>query len=188
MDKNKIRSNTLQSLQQLSTEEKQLIEQNMFNILTKSHLWKNSETIGFTVSSAIEWDTTVLIKQAWEENKTIVVPKSISETKQLIFYKLTSYNQLIIGYANLLEPDPEMTEEISKEEIDLLIVPGIAFDKKGFRIGFGGGYYDRFLEDYNVLTASLVSHLQLIEQVPIDQYDIPVQYLITEHELIKTIK
>lgn len=186
MAKEKIRSKIQGKLKGLSLTDKKNIEMDLFNILTKSSLWKKATSIGLTISTDIEWDTKPIIEHAWEQNKKIAVPKCHVQTKQLIFYEINSFNELISGYANIKEPDPLKTKEVQKHMIDLLIVPGLAFDKLGYRIGFGGGYYDRLLQNTNMLTVSLVSELQLIDNVPKDHFDIPVNYLITETNIIKT--
>ena len=70
-------------------------------------------------------------------------------------------------------------------EVDLIIVPGVAFDKCGYRIGYGGGYYDRFLSNLDHVTKiSLAFNMQLIDKIPTDHFDIPVNYIITEKEII----
>lgn len=186
MVKNKLREQMILTLKRINSNEKRKIENHMLEHLTSSSLWKNARTIGMTISSSFEWDTRIFIEQAWRENKRIVVPKSMPNTKQLIFYMIDTYEQLVKGYANLFEPDPLKAEMIHKTDIDLLVVPGIVFDNQGYRIGFGGGYYDRFLENLNVLTVSLVSELQLVDTIPIDQFDIAVQYLVTEKGVIKS--
>src|SRR5699024_2258906 len=100
-----------------------------------STLWKQAETIGITMAQEFEWSTKPIIKEAWNNGKTICVPKCNPQNKQLTFYQLQDFNQLEIVYYNLLEPKPEETEEIVKSNIDLLVVPGIVFDKRGFQIG-----------------------------------------------------
>lgn len=187
MDKETIRSQMMKTLQQQTIEEKRNRENQLFVSLTESTLWKNANIIGITISGDIEWNTKPIIEYAWKQQKTVVVPKCIPSKKELIFYEIDAFNQLTKGYANLQEPDPLKTIKINKKSIDLLIVPGIAFDERGYRIGFGGGYYDRFLQDFDVLTASLVSDLQIKHKIPNDKYDIPVNYLITEKNIIKTI-
>lgn len=186
MDKQKIRENIVSIMTRLAPEEKLKIETQLIAHLIQSSLWKKANIIGVTSSTSIEWNTTQIIEKAWSENKNIVIPKSLPETKQLIYYKINSYSQLERGYANILEPIPTETKKIDAPKIDLLIVPGLAFDKRGYRIGFGGGYYDRFLEKFTLITVSLASELQIVKEIPINEFDIPVQYLVTENSIIKT--
>ena len=100
------------------------------------------------------------------------------------FRILTSFDELETVYIDLLEPIVEQTESIGKEQIDLLIVPGVVFSNDGYRIGFGGGYYDRYMTDYKGATISLAFHSQVNHEVPIEAHDIPVQKIITERDFI----
>jgi len=84
-----------------------------------------------------------------------------------------------------LTPKKEYVREISSEEIDVVLVPGLIFREDGFRIGYGGGYYDRFLRDAkSVVKIGLCYEMQIYEDIPVDIYDIPVDYIITEKRII----
>ncbi|WP_242694705.1 5-formyltetrahydrofolate cyclo-ligase [Pseudogracilibacillus auburnensis] len=180
VNKADLREKMITQLKQLDPEVKNAVELRFFAHLISSSLWKNATVIGTTISQKMEWDTKRLIRQAWKEGKTIVIPKCNNKKKLLTFYKITSEKDLTIGYANIKEPRVDVTEKVDKESIDLLLVPGIVFDAYGFRIGFGGGYYDRFLRTFQQPTISLVSKMQLMDQIPTEEYDIPVQFIITE--------
>ena len=71
-------------------------------------------------------------------------------------------------------------------QIDLLIVPGLAYTQAGYRLGFGGGYYDRFLRDYDGKTISLAFNCQMIPQIDLEEHDLPVSKIITNTEVITT--
>lgn len=185
MNKNDLRKKVMTKLKKRRQKERRSIELNMLSRLIESSFWKNAHTIGVTIATSIEWDTNMIIKQAWNEGKTVAIPKCLPKTKQLIFYSIKSFSELESGYAQLLEPNPQLSTLVNKNDIDLLIVPGIVFDKRGYRIGFGGGYYDRFLKNFHNTTMSLVGDDQFIDKVPINEYDIPVQYLITEKAIVK---
>lgn len=146
-------------------------------------LWQSAETIAVTVSRVPEVDTWALIKKGWEEGKAVVVPKCDPTDRSMKYYQLTSFCKLEIVYSGLYEPDPDRTNEIDPKTIDLLIVPGLAFDKRGYRLGFGGGYFDRFLESFQGETVSLLFSQQLLTEVPVEVYDLPVKQLITEKEV-----
>ncbi|MBP1971769.1 5-formyltetrahydrofolate cyclo-ligase [Virgibacillus natechei] len=180
MEKTELRKSAIAQLKNHSKSDKQAIEKKLTTHLVTSTLWKNANTIGITMAQGYEWETKLIIEHAWEQNKTICVPKCNPVDKKLTFYQLTSYDQLEIVYYNLKEPKPNRANEIGKAAIDLLIVPGLVFDKSGFRIGFGGGYYDRFLMDYPNETASLMHQNQIVEELPREEFDLPVHYLITD--------
>src|SRR5699024_4036222 len=90
-------------------------------------------------------------------------------------------------YANILEPKETGFKTSMNCSIDLLIVPGIMFDLKGYRLGFGGGFYDRYLANPNhrCTFASLASQFQIVDKLPIDNYDIQVDYIITEDNCLE---
>lgn len=185
MEKKELRESMIQKLNSTSPDEKMEVEQKITQTLLNSKLWKESETIGITISQHIEWNTKPIIKEAWSQGKSVCVPKCYPSERDMVFYKINSYTQVENSYNGLLEPISTITEEIKKKQIDLLIVPGLLFDQDGFRIGFGGGYYDRFLKDFPNETLSLLSRSQLVKKIPTDPYDIPVKSLIVEDKWMK---
>lgn len=184
MSKGSIRKSILESISNLKVSERKEIENSLHENLFNTDLWKNAESIGVTVSQDTEWDTKGIIEQAWEENKKASVPKSIHKTRELHFYQLDNFEQLEVGYYDLQEPQPEKTSRTAAKDIDLLIVPGIAFNKKGYRIGFGGGFYDRFLSNFPNHTVSLVHTKQLVGDIPIEEHDVPVDLIVNEQGTI----
>lgn len=161
--------------------EHQKISQQLHKVLFASDLWKNAETIGTYLSIGTEWDTRAIVDQALAEGKKVTVPKTDHKTKALVFYEMTDWSQILKdGYFGLDEPNPEMTSPIDKNAINLLLVPGLVFTRNGYRVGFGGGYYDRYLKDFIHPTISLVHTNQLVDNFPIEPFDIPVHYLVTE--------
>lgn len=174
----------MELLKNISERERKVIEKKLAKHLIKSNIWKRASIIGTTIAQGVEWDTKPIIEEAWRQGKRVCVPKCDPQKKQLNFYQLQDYDQLEVVYYKLLEPKPDKTKQVKKSQIDLLIVPGIVFDKQGFRIGFGGGYYDRFLSDFSNENVSLVSRLQLKDHVPSETYDIPVKHIITENGIL----
>jgi 5-formyltetrahydrofolate cyclo-ligase len=171
-------------LRALSKTRRQEIEEKLTLNLLASSLWNEAKTIGITISQGVEWNTEAIIKNGWKEGKRMVIPKCLPKTSELVFYEFESYSELETTSLNLLEPVPEKTKKIEKEAIDLLIVPGLIFDKFGYRIGFGGGYYDRFLAHFSKETVSILSRNQLVASLPKEEFDIPVKHLLTEEGLV----
>lgn len=151
------------------------IEQRLFEM----DVWKESRVVAITLSLPLEIDTTSIIHAAWEAGKTVCVPKVSREG--LSFHVIQSIDELEAGVMNILEP----TTPPTNESIDLCIVPGRVFDRAGYRIGWGGGYYDRFLETYGGVTVSLAYSIQIIERVPIEAHDLPVNWIVSEREVIQ---
>lgn len=122
-----------------------------------------------------------LLRACWETGKPIAVPKVFG--KELRFFYITSYEDLASGYFHIPEPIEGLLE--AKEERALMIVPGVAFDPDRHRCGYGGGFYDRYLEIHREhRTISPAFEFQIVERVPAETYDIFPQMIITEKRVI----
>ncbi|PJN90883.1 5-formyltetrahydrofolate cyclo-ligase [Bacillus sp. mrc49] len=157
------------------------IAENLFSL----EEWKKAKTIGITISIHPEVPTERIIEQAWSEGKEVAVPKCDPDKKTMQFKKISSFNELESVYHGLLEPVAE-TAKVTKSEMDVLIVPGLAFTKEGFRLGFGGGYYDRYLPGFKGITVALAYELQLVDELPIEMHDMAVCKLITPSKVLQT--
>lgn len=148
--------------------------------LYQDSFWKEAGTVGVTISKFPEVDTYQIIRKAWEEGKQVVIPKCLPRKREMIFRTMTQFNQLESVYFDLLEPIEIATKEVQANEIDLLIVPGLAFTEEGYRLGFGGGYYDRYLTGFMGHTISLAFQSQIVSELPIEEHDISVRKIITD--------
>ncbi|MBB6444923.1 5-formyltetrahydrofolate cyclo-ligase [Bacillus benzoevorans] len=179
MEKQKLRKEIRAKLKQIP---KPLYEHYSYTIaqeLYKDPLWQAASVIGITISIAPEVDTYQIIRTAWAEGKRVAVPKCHDKERTMDFRYLQRFNQLESVYFGLLEPIETETELAAKAEIDLLLVPGIAFTQQGYRMGVGGGYYDRFLEDFKGGTISLAFAQQIVPEIPVEEHDLPVGKIIT---------
>ncbi|NMH69696.1 5-formyltetrahydrofolate cyclo-ligase [Bacillus sp. RO3] len=180
MSKKELRKLQLQSLKVMDHTE---VQQKCFRIeqsLFESPEWKNSNTVAVTISKPPEVDTWNIIKRGWEEGKTMVVPKCFPKNHELVFYELHDFVQLEQSYFNLYEPDPDKSTAVNNKTIELIIVPGLAYTETGYRLGFGGGYYDRLLSAYSGITISLAFEEQMVGTLPIESFDMPVGTIITD--------
>lgn len=184
MEKSELRKNAIHTLKSLSVSDKQMIEKQLMDQLQNSPVWKQASTIAITISQGFEWDTKPIIEAAWNAGKTVCAPKCEPKERRLDFYSFESFDQLEVVYYNLLEPKPESGKKLEKDDINLIVVPGVLFDRRGYRIGFGGGYYDRFLADYKNETISLVSEIQLVDELPVEPFDVPVHFIATESAIL----
>ena len=156
----------------------------IFNRVVALDEWEGATCIGITISRVFEVDTRKLIEQAWREGKKVAVPKCRHASRKMEFYLLSSFDQLEIVYAGLFEPKVEEAELVLSCDIDLLILPGMAFTTNGDRLGFGGGYYDRFLPYYEGKVLALAFGLQMLDFVPVEDHDIAVDLIVTEECVI----
>ncbi len=182
--KHEWRTNMKARLNEITPNEKEKLDNEIKEQLFTYKHYLRSETIGLTIAMKNEVNTKSIIEAAWSEGKKVAVPKCDPKSKQMTFYYLTEWNQLETVYFGLKEPKPEETIICHTHEIDLLVVPGLIFDQKGYRIGFGGGFYDRFLQNYPNATVSLAYEFQLVDSVPVESFDIPVQAIITNEQLL----
>jgi 5-formyltetrahydrofolate cyclo-ligase len=95
--------------------------------------------------------------------------------------------RLVLHPFGMAEPASD-SPVIAPEEIELTLVPGLAFDRLGFRLGYGGGYFDRFLKNFNGVSAGIVFHDLLFEKIPHSVHDIPMHWIITEQEIFSIQK
>ncbi|WP_062046368.1 5-formyltetrahydrofolate cyclo-ligase [Bacillus sp. JCM 19034] len=96
------------------------------------------------------------------------------------FYQIKDWNEVELSNHGLYEPIKEKTKPYFSNEIDLMIVPGVVFDYNRFRIGYGGGFYDRYLSAYDGQTIALATNEQMVPTLPHEGHDLPVQKILTE--------
>jgi 5-formyltetrahydrofolate cyclo-ligase len=146
--------------------------------------YEAAELILCYVSFRSEVSTQGIIEKSIEKGKRIGIPRTLRT--RLEFYEIDSLKNLKKGYMGILEPGGNIKLEIS--EADLIIVPGLVFDMEGHRIGYGGGYYDRVLKEYNKSPAGksigLAYDFQVIEKIPRKEHDMPVDKIITDQRII----
>lgn len=139
-----------------------------------------AKTIGITISNKPEVDTNHLIDELWKLGKKVAVPKCNPKTREMTFYVINSFEQLETVYMHLREPILEKCEFVDANEMNVLLVPGVAFDQYGYRIGYGGGYYDRYVLNYKKgKLMSLLFDEQLVDRVPTEAHDCPVDIIVT---------
>lgn len=151
--------------------------------------YRQAKTIAIYKSMHKEVSTDELIEYSLNNKKIVALPKVVFEN--LEFYKINSINDLLIkSNFGVEEPIEKIENFVNKKDIDLVIVPGLCFDREGNRLGFGKGYYDRFLEDSNLKTLALCFSDQLLQekQIPITENDISMQQIVTDKEVINLIK
>ncbi|MEE8359634.1 MAG: 5-formyltetrahydrofolate cyclo-ligase, partial [Candidatus Omnitrophota bacterium] len=142
--------------------------------------FKEAKTIGFYVSLASEVDTETLIDDALRSGKTVVAP--VMDGNDLRFHRIKDRKaDLAEGPCGILQPDTSCEKPFPNDQIDLVIVPGVAFSKEGARLGKGRGFYDRFLKDLprRVKKIGLAYDLQIIQDLPITPQDVPVDKVIS---------
>ena len=143
------------------------------------------------VSFRSEVETLGLINQLLGRGKIVTVPLvSVREKKMTAVRLINPEEDLVPGYYGILEPSRKIVEErkIDPASIDIVVLPGSVFDEKGGRLGYGGGFYDRFLAleiRPSALRVALAFDMQILVEVPQQPHDMPVDFIITENRIIK---
>jgi len=151
--------------------------------------FQRSHTILFYVSYDSEVATHEMIQACLSSGKKVVVPCTDTKNRKLSLSKLQRWEDLRVGAYHIQEPRVECRCDVSLDAVDLIIVPGIAFDLTGHRIGHGMGYYDRLLsENVGATKVALAFELQLVEKIPAEHHDVSVDMIITEKRIIHTKK
>ena len=169
--KKALRKKVLQELKSLSAEEKEVMDAWLTEQLLLHPFYKEAKTIATYLSFPHEFQTARLIEQAQKDGKTILIPKTYPHGKMdFVVYKPEQLERNSFG---LLEPQGDFTI-LEASQIDLIHVPGLAFNPSGYRIGYGGGYYDRYLSNYSGNSISTLYPCQ-IQNFQHEHYDIPVE-------------
>lgn len=144
--------------------------------------FRGAKTIMFYVDAGNEVKTRDGITKALSEGKRVVVPK-VKKGYGLLAIEIKSLDELSPGTFGILEPAGE--KGISPEEIDLVVVPGVAFDKKGNRMGYGAGYYDSFLPKLRpeVKKVAVAFEIQVTDSLPAEEHDVKMDLIITENTI-----
>ncbi|WP_314579031.1 5-formyltetrahydrofolate cyclo-ligase [Enterococcus gilvus] len=175
MEKEKLRQRAITRLQVLATkEERQAQIERIYEQFFRSDSWKTAKSIGVTMATSFEFPTALVIQRALEAGKRVAVPKSLPKG-EMVFHWITSDSSFYTTNFGVDEPAHDAVAK--SHELDLLIVPGLVFNRAGYRIGFGGGYYDRYLAEYTGKTCSFVFAEQLMEEWQTESFDQPIQQL-----------
>lgn len=148
--------------------------------LTGLRQYKSCETLLTYVSKDIEVDTRLLIDSALKSGKKVAVPKCIAGTRNMEFYYIDSLDDLSPGTFGVLEPDDNKCIKVENFAKSLCIVPALCYDLKGYRLGYGKGYYDRFLDTYDGYIVGIVYSNCVRRSLPHGRFDRPVDLLVTE--------
>lgn len=138
------------------------------------------------VSARDEVFTGDVIEGGLKAGKAVYVPYCPSENRPMEFYRILSREELRPGAYGILEPEPNPSRRYGGEEQTLCIVPGLAFTHEGFRLGYGKGYYDRFLAGQNIKTLGLCYEELMLPRLPVEAHDRPVDLVLTEQEIYKS--
>lgn len=145
--------------------------------------FRDSKTVMIYVSLPTEVSTEYCIQEALKQGKRLVVPYIEPQGTEIIASEIQSMEDLEKGPFGINQPKRDLVKSVPLKEIDVIVVPAIAFDKKNMRLGRGKGYYDRFLSNDQLAgagTIGLAYNFQIVDSVPSDSHDKPVSRVITD--------
>ena len=186
-DKKLIRSSIRKLRDSMPEDERSVKSERISDSVTGTPEYKAARDVLIYVSTGSEADTTELIKKCFEDKKNVYVPKVYG--KEMRFISIGSLDELTPGYYGIMEPvsDEPVWEKGSRDTYNdsLCIMPGLAFDRKFNRIGYGGGFYDKFLEKAQVYKMAVCYDCQIVEHIDAQDTDIKPDMIVTDMEVIK---
>lgn len=153
-------------------------DRELFHRFIGLEAYQKAQTLATYLAFPFEFDTSLLLEQAQKDGKQVVVPKVYGQGKMIF----VSYDAADLKTSTFGLKEPRSNQAVDKSLIDLIHVPGLAFNHDGYRLGFGGGYYDRYLADFTGSTVSTVYPFQTLAFEP-SQFDIPVKEVLRYGEL-----
>ncbi len=146
--------------------------------------FKDARIILFYASFRSEVDTFDLIKYCLAEGRSIALPKVDTENNRLLLYEIEDIGEVFKGYCGIQEPSVSELRKKHVSDIDLVIVPGVAFDEHCNRLGYGKGFYDKLLAEAKANAIGLAYEEQIVESLPSEIYDIKMDKIITDKRII----
>ena len=160
------------------------IKQDLDKELTQKFLlldeYKNCDTLFAFVSMPIECDTSKIIDNALLDNKRVALPKCKNKSGIMDFYFINSKDDLKKGMYSIFEPDSDKCKLVTDFSHGRCLVPGLCFDFQGYRLGFGKGYYDKFLNDFGGTSVGICYSRYVEKSLPHGIFDKYTDILVTE--------
>ncbi len=175
MDKKELRRSIREQKRAMTEEEITFRSEKLGRLFAASEAYQNAKTIYGYLPYNQEVRTVPMLEQAMREGKRVAVPKCYGDEMKFIF--MDDLSQVEKGYANI--PEPIADGPVADDETALVLMPGLAFDPEGHRIGYGGGFYDKFLAaEPNHPTLALCYEFQMLPKLETEEHDIPVDYVL----------
>jgi 5-formyltetrahydrofolate cyclo-ligase len=133
-----------------------------------------------------EVDVSPLALRGWQEEKIVTAPKLSWDKRHMVPIQIRSLETGLVESRSYLR-EPADGEPVSLDMLDMVVVPALAFDRKGNRLGRGGGFYDRFLAtpDFAGVAVGIAFREQLLDELPVDEHDVPVDIVVTDEEVLR---
>ena len=186
MDKKETRKLLLQKRKDIPKDKKIIYDEEISKKIIESDFYKNANQVLVFASTDDEFDTSLLVEQCRIDGKKVFYPICIDNSGKMKFKEVNSLNDLAYGMYNILEPK-SYCKDYNPSENDIIIVPCLSIDKFGYRIGYGKGYYDRFLKKFNGVSICPCYDELLSDTLPTDKFDMKINILVTQNILKEVI-
>ncbi|MDE5859262.1 MAG: 5-formyltetrahydrofolate cyclo-ligase [Oscillospiraceae bacterium] len=179
--KNTLRNKYKQIRREMPETVKKSRDEMILSRLLSMPVYKQCNTLLTYISTDIEVDTVGLIKQALDDEKIVAVPRCVNGTRDMVFYIIKSIDDLEKGSFSVMEPMPKKCVKLKKFDGVLCIIPALAYDRYGYRLGYGKGYYDRFLSAHKGLIKVGIEYCCCMEtELMHGRFDVPADIIVTE--------
>lgn len=186
VEKSRLRKSILLQRNQQSLFDQERLSEQISSLVAGFEAVKNRSTFFIYLNFGSEVITSTIINNLFNCSKTVAVPRTSIEKKSMNAVVVKEDFKTITGCYGIKEPSLHYNEILEPEMIDCIVLPGAVFDRKGGRIGYGGGYYDKYLSlcRDDVVTIGAAFSLQLYDSIPQEKHDVKMQYIVTENEII----
>lgn len=179
--KNELRKDLLSKRKNFhSIELDESVAKNLINCI----LFEKANTILLYASLNDEISTDFLIEYSLSQGKQVALPVCLDKNGNMDFYYISSFDDLVTGYFSVREPDINKCSVVTDFSNSICIVPAVSYDEKGYRLGYGKGYYDRFLQKYSSISVGLCYNELIEKELPVNSFDVPVNYVVTQDRVI----
>lgn len=181
-----LRQQALERRKKIPLELKLKLDNKIFENLKNLKDFSNANLVLTYLSTDLEIDTKEIIEFALKQGKTVAIPHC-NEQNELDFYKILNFDGLIKTKMGIIEPVANLQNKIVDFTSSICITPGLIFDKLGYRIGYGKGFYDKFFKNYHHKCVGLCYNENVADEIPHDEHDKPVDVIVTQSEILNKI-
>lgn len=175
MDKKELRRQIREKKREMTPEQIESASEKLKELFLATEQYREAKTVYGYLPYNQEVRTVSMLQQALAEGKRVAVPKVYGDEMKFIY--LTDLAQVAEGYAGI--PEPVADGPVADDPTALVLMPGLVFDKEGHRIGYGGGFYDKFLtEEPGHPTVALCYDFQIVKELPTEKFDVPVDLVL----------
>jgi 5-formyltetrahydrofolate cyclo-ligase len=171
---------------EMSTEQREDCDARIAERVFRLWQYRRAKQVLAYVSTPIEVDTRRIIRRALADGKRVAVPRCIPNTRQMEFYYIESLEELAPGSFGVEEPEPNGDRLVTDFSEGLCIIPAFCYDFDGYRLGYGKGYYDRFLPKFGGSLIGICYSACVRRRLPHGRFDRPAELLVTENYIRRT--